>query len=48
MKPVYLDIAVPVPLRQSFHYLPPEDTDASQLLPGIRVEVPFGRQILIG
>ena len=46
--PLYLDIAVPVPLRRSFTYLPPAGTDASTLQPGIRIEVPFGRQRLVG
>ncbi len=48
MKTVYLDIAVPVPLRRSFHYLPPDGTDLTELKPGTRVQVPFGRQKLVG
>ena len=43
----YLNIAIPVPLRKSFHYLPPksfpEDTR-----PGCRIKVPFGNKTLTG
>lgn len=48
MNPVYLDVAVPVPLRRTFQYLAPIGISADKLLPGIRVEVSFGRQKLIG
>ena len=41
---LYLDIAVPVPLRRSFQYSAPY-FDAC---PGIRVRVPFGNRELIG
>ena len=38
-----LKIAVPVPMRRVFDYLPPAGIDPGRLIPGIRVEVPFGR-----
>ena len=41
---LYLDIAVPVPIRRSFQYWAPY-FDAR---PGIRVRVPFGNRELIG
>jgi len=43
-----LNIAIPTPLRQCFDYLPPENCVLDQLVPGIRVQVPFGRRKLIG
>ena len=48
---IYLDIAVPTPLRRSFEYLPPPRFTHDQilaLLPGIRIKVPFGHRVLIG
>ena len=48
MKPVYLDIAVPIPIRRSFHYRAPEGIESRRLKPGIRIEIPFGRQTLTG
>lgn len=51
---IYLEIALPTPLRRSFDYLLPEQTDAAQwpvganIPAGVRVEVPFGRQTLVG
>jgi primosomal protein N' (replication factor Y) len=44
----YLRIALPVPLRRQFDYLPLANTDASSYEIGSRVRVPFGRQQLIG
>ena len=38
-----IDVAVPVPLRQTFSY-----TCDQKLEPGVRVSVPFGRRQLIG
>ena len=38
-----IDVAVPVPLRQTFSY-----TCEQKLQPGVRVSVPFGRRQLIG
>jgi primosomal protein N' (replication factor Y) len=46
-----LEIALPVPLRRHFDYLPPVDWTQEQLsglLPGVLIRVPFGRQELIG
>ncbi len=40
-------VAVPSPLRRLFDYLPPTQYSAN-LLPGMRVQVPFGRKQLIG
>ncbi|MDG1206064.1 MAG: primosomal protein N' [Pseudomonadales bacterium] len=48
MNPVYLDVAVPVPLRRTFQYLAPAGMNPANLSPGVRVEVNFGRQRLIG
>jgi primosomal protein N' (replication factor Y) len=48
MIPKYLIVAVPVPLRRSFHYLPPEGFEAADCRVGARVEVQFGRQNLVG
>jgi primosomal protein N' (replication factor Y) len=44
----YLRIALPVPLRRQFDYLPLANTAASDYEIGSRVRVPFGRQQLIG
>ncbi|MEM8492588.1 MAG: primosomal protein N' [Pseudomonadota bacterium] len=41
-------MAVPLPLRQLFDYLPPAGAAASALEPGVRVRIPFGRRDLIG
>ncbi|HNE25582.1 MAG TPA: DEAD/DEAH box helicase family protein, partial [Pseudomonadales bacterium] len=43
-----LQVALPVPLRRLFDYLPPENTDLNALSLGVRVRVGFGRQTLIG
>lgn len=44
-----LRIAVPTPLRRNFDYLPPlEGVRDADLVPGIRVTVPFGKRQLIG
>ena len=43
MTTVYLDVAVPVPLRQTFTY-----THCEALRPGVRVSVPFGKRHLVG
>jgi len=48
LTPIYLDIALPVPLRRSFQYSLPSDLRASDLIPGMRIKVPFGRQKMIG
>ena len=41
-------VAIPVPLRQVFDYLPAADTDPSQYRRGQRVLAPFGHRQLIG
>ena len=43
-----LRVAVPVPLRRTFDYLPPDGVNARDILPGERIEVPFGRQRKLG
>ena len=43
-----LRIAIPTPLRRSFDYLLPDHISATQLKPGVRVQVPFGRRQVIG
>ena len=43
----YLDIAVPTPLRRSFHYLPPPDFPAN-IQPGSRLLVPFRNKKVTG
>lgn len=49
MPNTYLQIALPVPLRRLFDYLPPQQPLAlDNLKPGTRVQVPFGRQQLTG
>ncbi len=47
-KSIILQIALPVPLRRYFDYLPPIDCDIKTLTPGVRVTVPFQRRELIG
>jgi primosomal protein N' (replication factor Y) len=47
-KPLYLQVAVPTPLRQTFTYLAPANIDPHHLIPGCRVSVPFGRRKLVG
>ena len=39
----YLEVAVFAPLRQSFHYLPPPEVAAADVVPGTLVKIPFGR-----
>jgi primosomal protein N' (replication factor Y) (superfamily II helicase) len=45
-----LRVALDMPLRRLFDYLPPEPADGGRvtITPGVRVRVPFGRQSLIG
>ena len=43
-----LAIAVDAPLRQLFDYRPPIGVQASDLQPGIRLWVPFGRRRVVG
>src|SRR5690606_21264614 len=44
----FLRVAVPSPLYRAFDYFPPPGVPADQVMPGVRVEVPFGRQSLVG
>lgn len=39
-----LKVALPVPMDAEYDYLPPPGVPAEHLVPGIRLEVPFGRQ----
>jgi primosomal protein N' (replication factor Y) (superfamily II helicase) len=43
-----LRIAVPSPLYRTFDYLPPPSRDLTDLQPGLRVRVPFGRRQVVG
>jgi len=43
-----LRLALPSPLRRLFDYLAPAGVSASDLQPGMRVRVPFGRREMIG
>ncbi|MFV8780793.1 primosomal protein N' [Microbulbifer sp. SA54] len=45
--PVILRLAVPVPLRRLFDYLPPAGLTAADLQPGQRYWVPFGNRTLV-
>jgi len=42
-----LEIAVPVPLNKIFHYLPPKDVPAEEIV-GKRVKVQFGKRMTTG
>jgi primosomal protein N' (replication factor Y) len=44
---IVLDVAVPVPLNKTFHYLSPEGVNPESII-GKRVKIPFGKRILIG
>jgi primosomal protein N' (replication factor Y) len=48
VNPIYLEVAVPVPLRRTFHYLPPAGCRPDQCITGLRIQVSFGRQNLVG
>ena len=43
-----LRVAVPVPIRHPFDYLPPRARGTPPVRPGMRVRVPFGRKTAIG
>lgn len=45
---VYLQLALPVPLWEVFDYLPPKEHAKLPLIPGVRVQVPFGNRTLTG
>lgn len=44
----YLRLAIPSPLRRLFDYLPPQACEPATLIPGVRVQVPFGRREVTG
>ncbi|MFO1436200.1 MAG: primosomal protein N' [Gammaproteobacteria bacterium] len=46
--PFVLRVAVDVPVRSTFDYLPPPGVAREMLLPGLRVLVPFGRRQRVG
>ena len=46
-EPVF-QVAVPVPIRRRFDYLPPKSGGMPPVRPGVRVRVPFGRATAIG
>ncbi len=43
-----LRLALPTPLRRLFDYLPPQGVDIKNLIPGVRVRVPFQSRNLVG
>lgn len=43
-----LRLALPTPLRRLFDYLPPQGIDIKNLIPGVRVRVPFQSRTLVG
>ncbi|HVK98515.1 MAG TPA: primosomal protein N' [Dongiaceae bacterium] len=43
-----VQVALPLPLRRTFDYLPPANLPVTALQPGRRVQVPFGKKQLIG
>ena len=43
-----LQVAVPVPVRRLFDYLPPQPGSTPPVRPGVRVRVPFGRTCAVG
>ncbi len=46
--PFYLQVALPVPIRHSFTYLPQQNTTWQDYHVGARVSVPFGKRNMIG
>jgi len=47
-KPLYLQVALPVPLRRTFDYLLPPGVAPDKTKAGVRIMVPFGKQTLTG
>lgn len=45
---LYLQLAIPSPLRRLFDYRPPQGCPPESLRPGVRVKVPFGRREVTG
>jgi primosomal protein N' (replication factor Y) len=49
--PLFLQLAIPTPLRRRFDYLPPAGVSAEELRqwqPGMLIRVPFGHQEVVG
>ena len=46
--PLFIQVAVASPLRQTFDYRPPPNCDSKALVPGTRVLVPFGNRRMVG
>lgn len=47
-KKLFCRVALPLPLRRFFDYLPPKTADYANLIPGVRVKVPFQARQLVG
>lgn len=45
---IILSIAIPIPVDRLFDYLPPQNINSQNILPGVRVKVPFGKSFKIG
>jgi primosomal protein N' (replication factor Y) (superfamily II helicase) len=45
---LFIQVVVPSPLRRTFDYRPPDNFDRQLLLPGVRVQVPFGNRKMLG
>lgn len=48
IKPLFIQVALPLKISQLFDYLVPPHVEIRNLIPGIRVKVPFGSRQLIG
>jgi len=48
MKNTVLQIAVPVPFRKLYDYLPLDNQNPKHLKPGIRIKIPFGKTEKVG
>ena len=46
--PIILKVAIPVPIRKTFDYLPSDDFRLNSWIPGCRVRVPFGPRTKTG
>jgi primosomal protein N' (replication factor Y) len=44
---IVVDVAVPLPLNKTFHYLPPENSNPGEII-GKRVKIPFGNKRITG
>lgn len=45
---IFIQVAIPSPLRRTFDYRPPANCPVEKIKPGTRVQVPFGNRRLIG